>query len=1192
MNRLNRLLLALATCFSMVYGQTSGTGALAGAVTDPTGAVIPNVAVTATNMDTGQERSTVTNANGGYSLTLLPPGNYRVKFAANGFKTSEVSSLKINVTETPVLDHRLEIGAQAEQVTVEANIETVQTSNATMGTVLGAKTIIDLPLNTRNYTNILALSAGANAAVNNATGLGNGAMNIAVNGSTTAQNNFQMDGVSVVNFGSGGATGSATTYAGLIIPNPDALAEFKIQTSLYDAGFGRNPGANVNVVTKSGTNQFHGSAFEFFRNRELNANDFFLNRSGQQRPILNQNQYGGGIGGPIKKDKLFFFFSFQETNQKNGAATQAFATATLAPIPQGDRSNTAAFRSALGQQFCPGNHPGDARYNVFSGIQVACDGSNINPVAINVLQAKYADGRYIIPGSTNGDFQVTPFSIPAIYNEDQYIGNGDYLLNSKNTISTRYFYSHNPQTTPFVGGCGTICLPGAAGKLEYAQTSAQLKLTTVLTNSIVNEARTNFLRNVSNLTPTVTVTDPQLGITPVNALIPGLTPMNVNGLFRAGGSDFDNAAVYVNQISFGDQLSWTHGKHTIRFGGEFERFQFNWNYPGLARGVMNFQTMGDFLIGLPGCTPGDATCSVANPGNTNGSSFSNINSTTFADKVRGDGLVHAWRGIGSAAFFQDDIKVSQRLTLNLGLRWELDGTVNEKYGYMTGLWASEILRVPIPGSTPATGSYAGYVVPSNYNNDPVLPSDALRNSINIPMQNAAQKNNFAPRIGFAWQPMDSNRLVVRGGYGWFYNRIPGDNFIHSAVEHIPYSNPYAQSGNANYFASFAAPFNPTPGPNWIPRWVNLATGASSNIFQTTVQQRFLTPVTYSWNLNVQYQFAPRWVLELAYVGSHGIHQNNTYNINIPKLASPSNPIWGITTSTTTNASVRVPLLGFSPQLNQESTDGDLKFNSFQATVRKQLSYGLTLQAAYTWSRGLTNVPRNTNDPMDSAQLYGTSTIYRPHRLVLNYSWQIPTGKMSGIAQQVLGGWTLSGVTTIQNGTPMTILDGRGGTIYGAPAGTTSRAQMAPGATYASIASSGGITDRLGGNSKGCGYFSCTLSANGLPTGAAAFTAFTAIPNAVLPNGTVTNGTGWGNSGVGVIIGPGQVNFDMSLSKAVRVGGIRENAQLQFRAEFFNIMNHAQFNNPALNLQSAATFGQITSTSVNPRLLQFALKYVF
>src|SRR5215471_9742039 len=351
------LLIALTPA---LLAQSAGTGALTGTVRDTSNAVIPGVTVTLTSADTNQTRTTITGEEGSYRFALLLPGTYGVKFMLAGFKTAEVSSVTVRVTETLVVDRALEVGAQSEQVTVETQTEVLQTATSTLGGTVGATTVTQLPLSTRNYTQILALSAGTNTGANNATAFGKGTQNMSVNGNDPGQNNFQMDGVNVTNFANSGTAGDAGLYAGIGIPSPDALQEFKVQTSTYDASFGRNPGANVNVVTKSGTNQFHGTAFEYLRDSIFNANSFFYNRdnraSATTRQILNQNQFGGVLGGPVIKNKLFAFFSYQGTRQKNGIDSGGFTNALLPPIPAGDR-RAPSFAAALGAANCPQNHP-------------------------------------------------------------------------------------------------------------------------------------------------------------------------------------------------------------------------------------------------------------------------------------------------------------------------------------------------------------------------------------------------------------------------------------------------------------------------------------------------------------------------------------------------------------------------------------------------------------------------------------------------------------------------------------------------------------------------------------------------------------------------------------------------------------------------------------------------------------------
>ena len=344
----------LILCGQLLMAQSAGTSGLAGTVKDPSGASIPNVTVTATNIATGQVRTAATAADGSYRFSLLQPGDYSMKFAANGFKTSEVDRVTLNVTETPEVDRTLEVGAQSEQVTVSATTETLQTQSSTLGTVVNSQAVVELPLSNRNYTQIVSLSAGVNGGVNNATQFGKGTQDYSVNGGDPGQNNYQMDGVAINNSANSGSSNDSGIYAGIGIPTPDAIQEFKIQTSTYDASYGRNPGANVNVVTKSGTNQFHGGLFEFLRNADLNANSFFDNRSGggvQQK--LTENQFGGNIGGPIKHNKIFIFGSYQETRELNGVASQGSSSYHAPPIPAGDRTS-AGLAGGDGRSQLPG----------------------------------------------------------------------------------------------------------------------------------------------------------------------------------------------------------------------------------------------------------------------------------------------------------------------------------------------------------------------------------------------------------------------------------------------------------------------------------------------------------------------------------------------------------------------------------------------------------------------------------------------------------------------------------------------------------------------------------------------------------------------------------------------------------------------------------------------------------------------
>lgn len=1226
MNFKTWIFLLLLLCISWVPGiicQTAGTGALIGTIRDSSGAVVPNAKLTVTSADTGQVRTATTTADGTYNIALLPPGNYRVKIEAGGFRPVEIPSVTVTVTETAVLDRALEVGTQTQSITVESEVEAIQTASSALGSVVNTQTVVTLPLSTRNFTNLLAMASGANADLTNSATIGKSSTDIDVNGADLSQNTYLQDGAPVDTWLSLNSTHEGSIYGAFGIPDPDTIQEFKIQTSTYDASYGRNPGANVNVITKSGTNDFHGTAFEFFRNTALNANDWFRNATGGSKLVLNQNQYGGVFGGPIKKDKLFFFVAYQETNQKNGISGFGYSTVVLPPIPGGNRGtcpvgwtvlsqcDTAAqaFVPALGAAVCPSNNSGNKLDKTkVGGVQVACDGSNINPVAVNILQLQLPNGGYLIPGSgsTTGQYLPATYTDPATYKDHQGMGNWDYVLNSKHTLSGRYYFEADPTNGSFASNGTSITasnvLPGSPVYADKTNQAAVLRLTSIVSNNFVNEARVSYQRTIAAANELTPFTDSQVGVTPVSPGINYLSYFGISGLFSFGAHNNFDVNSRSNQFEWADQVSWTHGKHTVRAGFEAERMQGDESTPGAEIGNPKFKTFPDFLIGRAACAPGTfgkgaGQCNTANPGNTNGTTQSNLNNPNAATNY--DFL---FRLTVLDAFVQDDIKVNSRLTLNLGVRWEWDGFPSERNGMITNIWPSLLNLAPVPGSgcvTPTgpiglgaagTGcSLVGFVLPSNFQG--TIPTGIFQAPNPYVTRSSPPWDNFAPRIGFAWQPTASNRLVVRGGAGYFYELINGvDDAIH-ALSGTPAVGTFPIAPSATLAQPFVPPavISGPPGTyGFTPRWLNLSTGNNSNLAQPAESENFTVPVTYEWNLNTQYEFLRNWVLELGYVGSHGIHQEqsgiaSSVPYNWAPLASPADPaITGVTTNTVANVPLRVQYLGISPTASLQGNVSSYLYNALQATVRKQLSHGLQFQAAYTWNRAFVTTPYGINTAPYEIMQMAPNTIYHPQRLVVNYTWNLPFGHPAGIKGKLVDGWTLSGVTTIQDGSPITIYNSTGGSVfYGTSAPGDAPAQLCPGMTLANAVTSGPITSRLGG----------TFSQNGYLNPAA----FCAVP--VL--GSDGAATGYGNIGQGNILAPGQFNWDISVAKSTKVGGLREDGTLLFRAEFFNAFNHPQFsfttnNDAALSNQdaSAGTFGQITTSSVNPRLIQLVMKYSF
>jgi hypothetical protein len=679
-----------------------------------------------------------------------------------------------------------------------------------------------------------------------------------------------------------------------------------------------------------------------------------------------------------------------------------------------------------------------------------------------------------------------------------------------------------------------------------------------------------------------------------------------------GVHPFFGSHANYNQFVIGDQVSWSRGKHTFRFGFETERVQGAVVSGTQSVGQPAFQSFADFLIGRAGCS-GAVSPSVANRDGCNGSATSNVQSVGGTTTANAAVQVNP-RYLMFNSFAQDDIKLTPRFTLNLGMRWELDNWPTENNGNYSSFWSvlAQAGPVPVvasctPGAATCLGeSLAGYVLPSNYTG--VIPAGVFQSSLPYATRQKAPWDNFAPRIGFAWQPTSSNRLVLRGGAGYFYDQLSGQYTANFGRANPVFGPPASGSPAASLQNPWAIPGGVvsvgTGYFGFVPRWIipgNCATanpcaGGSSSSTGVTSYEDLTVPLTYEWNVNTQWEFLPSWVLEVGYVGSHGIHQASpqavqnptadgspgNYHYNAAQLVGggpcPSCALNGVTINTPANAFLRVPDLGISATAGRLQTISNYKYNSLQVTVRKQLSKGLQIQAAYSFNRGFEQVEQGANTYPYIIQAYAPEYFVRPQRLVVNYVWELPLGKHNGALGVLASGWSWSGVTVIQNGQPIDIVDSGGGAIFGLGpvAGSLGPAQLCPGKTAADILTSGSTTQRVTNGLSGLdGWINSSV--------------FCPVPSAGAINGQ-GGGSGFGNMGFGNVLGPGQSNWDMSLAKLFK---IRESQNLQFRTEFYNTFNHPQFGNlDGSDVQNGVGMGSITKTSVNPRVIQFALKYLF
>ncbi|MGH9733454.1 MAG: carboxypeptidase regulatory-like domain-containing protein [Candidatus Acidiferrales bacterium] len=1112
--------------------QSSGTGAVAVRIVDPSGAAISSAAVTLTNDGTGVSRTLRSPADGVYRASLLPPGIYSVRVDAQGFESEKLDSIRVVVTETAVVDVAMRLGATTTRVDVRSAPRLVQTETAALGTPTEGDVINALPLANRNFTQILALAPGVVVELPDAGALGRNNQNVAVDGAKTTDNNFQFNGIDANNLSENSASGFGAEV-GIAVPAPDTIAEFQVQTGLYDAAYGRSAGANVDLISRSGTNEFHGGVWEFFRNDALDANDYFLNQNGQPRPVLKQNQFGFTLGGPVRHDRTFFFASYQGSVQRNGESSLSLQSAFLPPLTN-DRS-----AAALGSLFA-------GQSGAFGGAAVAADGSNISPAALALLNFKFPDGSFAIPSPQtilpDGVGEST-FSSPARFHEDQFTLNLDHAVTARNEAAARVFFSQDHLQTPFASFGAT--LPG------WGQTETDKNVMLVLSDThtfgpqLVNSARFGYIR----------FNGAQVGQSPIRAAdvgiasptgLPQIPAIDINGFFMIGSNGspfyFETTNTFVAQ----DTVSYLLGRHSLRAGFEAKRSELNVNAPFVTDGFTFFLSFPDFLLGETAAQ--------------NGTPFSNVFEVSGASGL----FPKAERYTDLAGFVQDDYRVSRRFSLNLGLRYEFFGPPSDIHGQLPNFDPS--LAGPDPQ---ATGTLTGLVLASNYHGP--VPSGVTQTSETGLWRK--DHGDVAPRLGFAWQLWNQPDVVLRGGYGIYYQQLSGQLAL-DTIGAAPFALQVLRSGASNADSTLQVPFNPalppaSSFPIFVPRF------ADSSIFFPAISRSIRSPYLQEYGLDVQFQPARDFLWDVGYLGSYGSRLIGCLQFNQAELASPQSPVRGLTTNTVENLAQRVPLEGAGGGSFECETAFHSNYNALQTSVRRKFSRGTSLLASYTYSKSLdvTSGGGNasafdltfiTNDQTHSDNAYGPSDFDRTHRFVLSFVQRAPDfrGAPSPV-RLTLSGWQFSGILVLQSGLPITPNDSTAGTIFG-----NSVSEVRANCTGLDPATTGPLTARLNG------YLN---------------------PAAFAPPPVIGDGAGFGSCGTGIVRGPDQRNLDFGVERPLRV---TERTNLEFRAEFFNLTNTPKFGLPVRDFatfvpgQPGSPFGTISSTASNPRIVQLALKLDF
>lgn len=1071
----------LATSLS---GRAQGVLAeIRGAVTDASGSVIPHATVMVLDTAKGWKRIGVTDAHGEFDVPELVADSYELSVESQGFQKSVRRGILLQTGQQARINVVLQLGSVDQTVTVTGDASQVQTENATLGAVVDDRKIAELPLNGRQFWQLAQLVPNAYPPISGSSLAFRGGFNIA--GQSEVNNNYLLDGID---------NSDEATMQPVVSPSVDGIREFKVLTGVYNAEYGRFSGGQILITTKSGSNAIHGSAYEFYRTSVLDAENYF---SPGSLPPYHRNQYGASFGGPIQKDRTFFFGTYEGLR----LSQQISAVAVVPTDQERDDGNLSDLVSSSGAAVKVINPTTGVQY---PGNQLQA----FDPVSSKLL-AYYPRSNY---SSTSGNYL---FSEMRTQNQDQFSTRIDRTLFTGNTIYGSYQYENLNAFEPSNSLCGSSVLPGFGCTTPELDQAISIHDTHVFSPSIINELRVGYNRIRTNrnledakygdVLDTLGIpTSGSTGVGTQSGLNVGVPSVTVSGYATLGGATNLPQGRRDNTYNIADSLSWTFGKHSFKFGGDFKRFIYNLIYYQYGRGVFTFNgeytgsALADFLLGY-------------------------LRSTS---RCPGDPAVHSFTA--STDFFAlDQWQLTPNVTVTYGARYELNFPEGERLNRISTF-------------DPTTG----YVPVAN---GELLTVDASGNLENIgtsPLIGQVwrlRKTNFAPRVSVAVQPFGNEKTVIRSGYGIFYDEVVAGNGISQMWRGIPFRTrqQFLNTASSSYPRT-------TPTLTWtspFPSGVSSSGGYTPN----GINPNYNTAYIQEWSLSIDRELQKDLLLELSYLGSHGSHLQESYNLNQPTPGAGT-------------IQTRRPFTQWG-SITWVNSSGGSSFNSFAAQLTRRYSQGMTLLASYTYGHSLDDAPYTgaLQNPQNIASQWASSDFDIRHRFVASFTYELPFGtgkaigsRLNALSRQLISGWQTNGIFVFQTGVPFTVTT------------TKDISNTGLSSTYANL---------VAGKNPHVAHPSPTKWFN----------------TAAFSDTMVANTYAYGTSGRNPLAADGVKNIDFGLYR--RFQTVRH-TQLEFRTEVFNLLNHPNFSAPNTNVEGGSSFGAVSSTSSSNRQTQFALKVIF